>query len=272
VDVDSAKFADYGRRGGGLASRIHALEGRRLGRYEEELVRDCDRVVLCTEPECELLRGRIDDPALAARIRAIRNGAVLPEASELVGTKSEPSILFVGAMDYLANVDAVEFGAREIMPLIRERVPQAVYRIVGRNPAPRVRALDGLPGVEVLGGVDDLAPYLREARVSLVPLRIAQGIQNKILEAMAWELPVVTNRRLGPTIGAEDGAEILLAESAEDYAAATVRMLEDRGEATRLGRAGRELVAKHFAWSARYRELNELLLEACAQHAGAAGA
>lgn len=271
VDVDSAKFVDYGKRGGGPSSRIHALEGRRLGRYEEELVADCDRVILCTEPECELLRGRIENLEHRGRIRAIRNGAVLPEASELGGAKADSSIVFVGAMDYLANVDAVEFGAREIMPLVRREIPDAVYRIIGRNPAPRVRELDGLPGVEVLGGVDDLAPHLREARVSLVPLRIAQGIQNKILEAMAWQLPVVTNRRLGPTIGAADGQELVLADTAEEYAAATVALLRERERAAAIGAAARVFVGEHFAWSARYRELDRLLDEVTAVPAGEAG-
>lgn len=263
VDVDSAKFADYGRRRKGASRHVYALEGRRLARYEERLVEELDAVILCTPAERELLAGR----CTGGRLRDLRNGVVLPPPEALPARRSAPVCLFVGAMDYLANVDAVQFGAREIMPRLRELVPDATFRIVGRGPTAEVRALDGRDGVEVHGAVPDLGTHLSEAALSLVPLRIAQGIQNKVLEALAWALPVVTDPRVARALGEVPGEAIRTAQSADDYASACRDLLSDEDAARAGGAKGRAFVAERFSWEPCHLRLEEILEEAVARHA-----
>lgn len=257
VDVDSAKFDAYRHTQAPIKRRLFGIEGRRLARYEERLVEELDAVVLCTDRECETLRAR----SPAGRIESIPNGAAPPPQADLPTSRDSSELIFIGAMDYLANIDAVEFGAREIMPRVLERVPDAVFRIVGREPAPAVRALAKLDGVEVDGARTDLTPVLETAAVSLLPLRIARGIQNKALEAMGWQIPVVTAPAVASSMGAVPGEHLVTAKTAGEYSDAVVSLLEDGPRRARIGRAGREYVLASFDWKKSAAQLERLLAE-----------
>ncbi|MCB9833756.1 MAG: TIGR03087 family PEP-CTERM/XrtA system glycosyltransferase [Planctomycetes bacterium] len=256
VDVDSEKFRSYAALGRGPKARIYGLEARRLARYEEKLVEDFDSVILCTEQEAVLLADRVER---RDKIVAIGNGVDLPEIERTEGDRAGQRLIFVGAMDYQANVDAVVYAAHEIMPLVLDEHPDARFQIVGRDPTPEVRALAALPGVEVTGAVPDIGRHLADATLSLVPLRVAQGIQNKVLEAMAWALPVITAPRIVTSLGLDDLGPVIAAESAKDYARAVVDLLEDPDECRRRGRAGRAFVAEAFAWQPRLDALDRTL-------------
>ncbi len=258
VDVDSAKFATYSDLGSGFSSRIYGLEARRLARYEEEQVRTLDRVILCTEPEAELLSTRVPD---ANKVVAIGNGTNPPDEALIPTSRPPKKIVFVGAMDYQPNVDAVIFAAKEIMPLIRKVKPEVSFVIVGRDPSAEVRKLGNLPGIEVTGAVDDIGVYLKEASLSLVPLRIAQGIQNKVLEAMAWALPVVTNKRIAISLESDVGDVLCSAETAEEYVEQVLRLLDSEELRSRIGQAAREFVIKSFSWQPRLAQLDALIEE-----------
>ncbi len=259
VDVDSSKFASYSERERLLRRRLYAMEGKRLAAYEEDIARDFDATVLCTEPEAAMLRARVPE----ARIDVIGNGVDLPPSSLIPEDRPEPRLLFIGAMDYLPNVDAVVFGAKEILPRIREVIPEASFHIVGRNPTRDVVELGGLPGVEVHGAVDSLEPHLAKASAALIPLRIARGIQNKVLEAMSWELPVVTTPKILSSLGAESGKHLEVGESADALARAAIKVLGDRGAARAMGEAARRFVADRFEWRSCETAM-ERLLEECA--------
>ena len=259
VDVDSAKFQRYGELGSGPKAWIYRLEGERLARYEEEQVERCRRVLLVTEPEAELLRRRV---ALPERVQSLGNGIDPPRDELLPGAREGADLVFVGAMDYEPNVDAVEFAARDVLPLIHQRRPDARLVIVGRDPAERVRRLGALSGVKVTGAVPSIGSYLRHARLSLVPLRIAQGIQNKVLEAMAWALPVVTNRRIAVSMEKDTKGVLCAAETAQEYADQVVALLNDPERADALGRRARAFVREHFAWQPRLDELDRVLVDA----------
>jgi glycosyltransferase involved in cell wall biosynthesis len=160
-------------------------------------------------------------------------------------------------MDYWPNVDAVEWFARTVLPLLRETWPALRFWIVGANPAPAVRALVGLAGVAVTGRVADTRPYIRHADVVVAPLRIARGIQNKVLEAMAMARPVVASPQAFEGVRAEPGCDLLVAEGAAE----TARMVGEvlRGGHPGLGGAARGAVERGHAWETTLAGLDALL-------------
>jgi glycosyltransferase involved in cell wall biosynthesis len=165
-------------------------------------------------------------------------------------------------MDYRPNVDGVEHFGREIFPILRRAVPELEFWIVGRNPTPRVRALASAEGVRVTGEVDDVGEYLARAAVAVVPLRIAQGVQNKILEAMAAGTPVVATSKAFEGIDATPGADLLVADGAADFAGAVERLLRDSHERERLAASARKVVETRYSWDSSMAELERILREA----------
>jgi glycosyltransferase involved in cell wall biosynthesis len=171
-------------------------------------------------------------------------------ASEATPTsEAARRVVFVGSMDYHANVDAVVSFARETWPQLKARVPGLVFSIVGREPAPEVRALAALPGVDVTGTVEDVRPYYAEALAAVIPLRVGGGSRLKILEAMAAGVPVVSTRLGAEGIDARDGAEIILADTSEELCGSVERLASDEDLRRSLVAAGRALVCARYDWS-----------------------
>jgi len=172
--------------------------------------------------------------------------------------KTAPTIVFVGVMDYWPNVDAVTWFAQEIFPLVRRAQPNVRFQIVGAKPAPSVLALKALPGVEVTGSVDDVRPYVAAADVVVAPLRIARGIQNKVLEGMAMARPVVTTPGALEGIDAQSGRDLLTGKTVAEIVDAVASVLD--GHAPQgLGAAARAFVLKNHEWSANLRKLDGLI-------------
>ena len=221
-----------------------AITARRLATVERMLLRETFGTVVCSERE----RAQLLSLAPGARIAVVENGVDTayfdqPEAAEAARDR----LLFVGAMNYYPNVDAIVPFARDVWPGIRERFPHWRLTIVGANPAPAVLALRGLPGVEVAGTVPDVRPYYREAFAAIVPLRTGMGTRLKILEGMAAGVPVVSS-----TIGAEGlavtpGKDILIADREQDWLKALGSLT---GEALRrdLINAARCTVRGRYDW------------------------
>ncbi len=161
----------------------------------------------------------------------------------------ETPIVFTGAMDYWPNVDAVVWFAREALPRLAERWPALRFHIVGRNPAPSVRALAS-PAVNVTGTVADVRPWLQHAAVVVAPLRLARGIQNKILEAMAMARPVVAAAACVEAMRAAPGLELSAAGSVHDYVREVSALLAEPARATVMGVAARERVLRDYSWDA----------------------
>jgi glycosyltransferase involved in cell wall biosynthesis len=158
-------------------------------------------------------------------------------------------LVFTGAMDYWPNVDAVEWFAGEILPGLAARWPALRFYIVGRNPAAAVRKLAG-ERVAVTGAVADIRPYLKHAVAAVAPLRVARGIQNKVLEAMAMALPVVVARVCGEAVDACAGRDLLLAGDAQDYARELDALLGSPGMRSAMGEAARRQVLRRYSWDA----------------------
>lgn len=170
------------------------------------------------------------------------------------------NLVFTGSMDWLPNEDAIQFFTREIMPRIRERVPDVTLTVVGRNPyASLVELGKRDPSIIVTGRVEDVRPYMERAAAYIVPIRVGGGTRLKIYEAMAMEKPIIST-----TIGAEglpvrDGHELLLADTAEAFADATVRVLTDEAQARELGARAAATVRERFSWD----RVSEAFAQSC---------
>jgi sugar transferase (PEP-CTERM/EpsH1 system associated) len=216
TDVDSEKWLQYSRmRPGGP---LYALEGRRLRRFEIAAARRARCTFLATEAE----RALLDAIAPGAVTATLENGvdfdffdpARVEPLPELQGRRY---LVFIGVMDYYPNIDAVRWFASEVLPQLRRRDPGLEFLIVGRSPARAVRRLHGTGGVTVTGGVPDVRPYLAAARAVVAPLRLARGIQNKVLEALAMDKPVLASPEICRTFGPRLPNGVIECRSPEDY-------------------------------------------------------
>jgi sugar transferase (PEP-CTERM/EpsH1 system associated) len=278
VDADSAKWRDYVPHTRPPASWIYRLEAERLHRHEREIVDRFACSIVCAAREARAIERRAGH---RSRLHVIANGVdlanfpspatpvPLPDAHRPDGTApsvSDPRLVFVGVMSYLPNQDAACFFAHEVLPLVRRRYPRTRFIVVGSNPGRPVRRLARLPGVTVTGKVPDVRPYLDSATVSVVPLRIARGIQNKLLEAMAARRPTVATPQAAEGLDLSDGQQILIADGARGLAAAVVRMLDDPWLRQRLAVNGRRFVEERHQWTGLLDRLGTLV-----EAVGAAG-
>jgi sugar transferase (PEP-CTERM/EpsH1 system associated) len=255
-DWDSRKWADYAVSTRGPKRRLFALEGRRLARREAEWAEAYDACAIITEAEA----AQAGDPAVQGRVTVVGNGvAVRPLRTER--RDGRPVVGFLGAMDYRPNVDAVRWFAGEVWPLIRRQVPQAVFRIAGRNPNATVVSLARRAGVEVVGEVPDAGACLEGFTVSVAPLGIARGLQNKVLEAMAAARPVVLTSAAAAGIEATDGEHYIVADGAEATTAAVVSLLDNPGLRADMGQQARAFVERRFDWDREMARLEVLLVE-----------
>jgi sugar transferase (PEP-CTERM/EpsH1 system associated) len=247
-NVESELMRRYSEREPRRVRRAYAGRTARLmSEFEKRALREFDAHVVVSQRDAERLRSLNSD----ARIFVIENGVDTAFYSE-VGPKDESlarRIVFVGSMDYHANIDGAINFAREVWPRVREHQPELIFTIVGKDPAPEVRELTQLPGIEVTGTVDDVRPFYREAIAAVVPLNVGGGSRLKILEAMAAGVPVVST-----TLGAEGlevrhGENILIADGKDQLVAAIASVVENETRRNELSAAGRALVSSRYDWS-----------------------
>ena len=258
ADVDSEKWRAYAETGTGPMRLVHRREWRRVAALEGRIARELDWSTFVSAEEAALFRAQ--RPAEAEKIRAVPSGVDFAYFDPAI-VQAAPypldrlNFVFTGTMDYPPNVDAVRWFATEILPIIR-REQDAHFHIVGSSPAAEVRALAG-DGVFVTGRVPDVRPYVAYATAGVAPMRIARGIQNKVLEAMAMGRPVVVTPDALEGIEATAGVELLLGDGAEAFAA---RCLEAaRPEAAAIGQAARRLIERSYSWAGRLRGFDALL-------------
>jgi glycosyltransferase involved in cell wall biosynthesis len=162
-------------------------------------------------------------------------------------------------MDYFPNGEGVNWFCREVLPIIRIRIPDVSFVICGARPTAAVRKLANEPGVVVTGRVPDVRSHMSQASVGVVPLRIARGIQNKLLEGMAMGLPIVTTTAAHLGVEAVEGRDLLVADRPEDFAAAVVRLLGEERVRMEMGRSAREFMESHYAWDSQLAQLDRIL-------------
>ncbi|MGH9766596.1 MAG: TIGR03087 family PEP-CTERM/XrtA system glycosyltransferase [Blastocatellia bacterium] len=260
VDVDSEKWRDYAGRANWLMSRLYMLEWKRLRRYEHEIVTRFANTVVTSGREAALL-DNLDEFTRRARVRVITNGVDLDyfQPSAQAPDTTSPGLVFIGAMDYFANVDGARYFAEEVFPLIRSRESRAKFSIVGANPTAEVKKLARHPGVTVTGFVPDVRPYLRDAAVCVVALRIARGVQNKVLEAMAAGKAVIATPEAVAGLRVVDGEHLMVAGAPERFADAALEVIRDESLRESLERRARRFVEVEHDWKPLLQKLVELV-------------
>ncbi len=258
VDMDSEKWRAYAQIKPFPLSLLYETEAHRLGQYELEMARICQESLVISQEETQVLRERSEQ---RIEPKVLPNGVDYeyfsppPEAD-----KTKPIIVFTAAMDYFPNVDGALFFCQEILPRVHHVIPDAQFLIVGRNPEDSLRKMaKQIPQVQVTGTVPDVRPYLSEAMAAVAPLRIARGVQNKILEAMAMELPVVgtTCSFQGLAIDADCGMYVV--DDPGEFADTVVRLLGNPRQTRAEGVAAREFVTSHYDWSRILQEFENIL-------------
>ena len=258
VDADAEKWRAYAERAAPPLKAVYAREFRQLVAYETRALAAAETGLLVSETERRLLAAQ--SPAGARKLHVMPNGVDAQYFAGAEGHGDGRTIVLCGRMDYMPNIDAAAWFAREILPIVRRRRADAVFRIVGAAPTAAVRALGRLPGVEVIGAAPDVRPHLAQAAVVVAPLRIARGIQNKVLEGMAAARPMVATPQALDGIAAIAGRDLLIGETAAEFGQAVGDVLTGRAPPTQ-GAAGRAFVLAHHQWSAQLRALDRLIGE-----------
>jgi polysaccharide biosynthesis protein PslH len=244
VDVDSQKWADFADAARGPKRWLYRLEAARVRTLERELPKWTRAVAMVSRAEADVFES-FAGPG-AATVAA--NGVDLDYFRPTGSVSDRTTCVFVGAMDYWPNVDAVTWFAREVWPRIRQRCPEAAFRIVGRKPSPAVQRLTEIAGVTVTGQVPDVRPHLAPATVVVAPLRLGRGIQNKVLEAMAMGKAIVASPAALAALNAQPGMHLLAASGPEEWAGAVCALFADPDRCRELGLAARQYVEEHHHW------------------------
>lgn len=229
---------------------------QRMERFEREVSSRFDGIVAVSEEDAEIFRGRFGLEQVLGHVATGVDAGYFQAVPREVG--HAPKVVFLGSMDWHANVDAVLHFVEHSWPLIRKEVADARFQIVGRDPLPVVRQLgENVPGVEVTGTVADIRPWLRQADVMVVPLRVGGGTRIKIFEAMAAEVPVVSTRIGAEGLPVEHGRDLLLADEVEPFAAEVVRLLQGAELGRELAAQALQRVVAHHSWEAVTAEFEE---------------
>lgn len=251
VDVDSQKWFDFADATAGPKRWLYRFEGRRLRALERSLHGRVRAVSLVSRHEADVYES-FAGPGTAT---VATNGVDLDYFRPTPDVVEEPACAFVGAMDYLPNVDATVWFAHEVWPSVRARYPDAEFRIIGRKPTVAVQRLSELPGVHVVGQVPDVRPYVARSAVAVTPMRLSRGLQNKVLEALAMGKAVIAAPPALAALGTLPGTHLLSATASEEWAAAVGELLDSPDRRKTLGSAGRRYVEEHHHWDSCLRPL-----------------
>jgi polysaccharide biosynthesis protein PslH len=261
VDVDSAKFEAYAATATNpLLRHIYAREARMLAACEAKLAARADASLFVSAAEAALFRDRSDGDKIHALENGIDTMRFDPKGDFTpLPASAGPLLVFTGQMDYHPNIDAVNWFARDVLPLVRQEHGSARFAIVGRAPTREVSALAALPGVTVTGEVPDVRPWLAAATVVVAPLLLARGVQNKLLEAMAMARPIVATPAAAEGIDAVHGEHLRIADGPAAFAKTVSALLADPASATAMGRAARQRMLDRYGWDAQLAPLTGLL-------------
>jgi polysaccharide biosynthesis protein PslH len=261
VDMDSQKWLAYAERKPGPVAGAYRREGEKVRREEMRLAAAFDLCTCATQFE----QATLDSYHAARRSGWFVNGVDADYFHPREEAYDADAICFLGRMDYFPNQDAMQWFCDEVFPALRAQRPSASLTIVGAQPSRAMRRLGARPGVRVTGSVADVRPYVHRAAVSVAPLQIARGTQNKILESLAMGVPVVASELAARGTQTISGEHLLTASKPRDFVAALVRVLSDPHERTRLARSGRARMLSHHDWDTSLRRLDALIDSCLAQ-------
>lgn len=257
-NIESELLERYAGNAPSLARRLYAQRTTTLlHRLELELLSQCAAHTVCSERERQILLAH----APTARVEVIGNGVDVEYFSQTPASEVRRSLVFVGSMDYHANIDAAVYFASEVWPKIRARRPDLQFTIVGSHPTAEVLALGHQPGITVTGTVDDIRPFYSGALAVVVPLRVGSGTRLKVLEAMAAGTPVISTTLGSEGLAVSDGAEIRLADSPTAMADAATSLQAGSAEWRKLAANARQLVKSRYDWPIIGEKLRRLYAE-----------
>ncbi len=259
-DVDSQKWLDYGAIKSWPFSSFFRQEGRLLMGYERRVAECFDYCFLASSREKDLF----DQLHEAHNVGVLENGVALefftnrhmePDGKFDTG----PKVVFTGAMDYDVNIDGVCWFVDVIWPAIRSQVEDAKFYIVGSNPVPQIEKLGIRDDIEVTGFVEDIREYYEMATVCVAPLRVARGIQNKVLEAMAMSKAVVCTPNAFEGISAQPGRDLVVVDDPDEFSSAVISVLKDQDQRAQIEKAGRECMERNYCWQQKLKKLEAFL-------------
>jgi polysaccharide biosynthesis protein PslH len=265
VDVDSQKWKQLSNDTSGPMRSVYRLETQRTQRLERTIASTARSVALTSHQEADLFCRTVGNGATAFGIsNGVDTSYFRTNASRQIRQSDTIELIFTGVMDYPPNVEGMCWFCRDVWPLITQRL-RARLKIVGRRPTQAVQELGRIAGIEVVGEVPDVRPYLDAADIAISPLHLARGIQNKVLEAMASGLPVVVTPPSAEGIDAENGVHLQIADSAAEFANAVVKFGLSRDLRGTVGAAARELVEDQYSWPAKLNMFRDLIEQACSK-------
>ncbi len=255
AELDSDKWAQYAASQGFPSKQVYGREARTLLAWEKKLAQVADLNVLVSDVEERIFKERIPGPATVVLPNGVDLEHFRPDAKV---QKIAHSVVFTGVMNYHPNVDAMLHFVKACWPALRERHADAQCFIVGSRPTDEIQALDGKHGITVTGRVPETVPWMQKASVGIAPLRIARGIQNKVLEAMACALPVVTSPLAAGGIEASDGRDFVVAEDDAATTRAILELFADEARANAIGAAARAQMERRYGWKAVLDQLDAI--------------
>jgi sugar transferase (PEP-CTERM/EpsH1 system associated) len=261
AELDSDKWAQYAAKSGLAGRFIYGREARQLLGYERRIARSFDASLVVSEVERTLFRQLIPDVDPVV----IPNGVEVEHFTSAGDEEREAhTVVFTGVMDYEPNVDGVLWFAETCWPELRAEFGDARFLVVGNRPTPAIQALDGREGITVTGWVETTPPYFDRATVAIAPLRLARGLQNKVLEAMSMGLPVVATGKASQGLGDVPANTLSVADDPATITAEVRRLWKDQDEARATGQRAAAFVREHFLWSHMFARLDEALDRAAA--------
>jgi len=262
-NVESALWQRQAKHERNPAKRlVFNIEATKMMRYERSSLGRFDHVIAVSAHDRELMSKMVDPKRISIVPTGVdlKEYSMVPAEEDLAGNR----ILFLGSMDWEANIDGVDYFCHDIWPTVKSAIPTAKFYVVGRNPHPRVTKWAS-DSVEITGRVDSVVPYLREAAVFVVPLRIGGGTRLKIYEAMAAGKAVVSTSVGAEGLDVHHGEDILLADSDKDFAKAVIDLLRDSNLRSKIGTKAAGLAAQ-YDWAIITMRFEEILAEAAASH------
>lgn len=261
MDLDSDKWAQYQRLHSFPLNMIYKREARIINAYERRIHSQFDHCVFVSQNEVDLFAQRVSD---TGKISVIANGIdtdVFQPATASFDSRQPPKLLFTGVMDYFPNVDAVVWFCENVWPAVLKSFPGAQFYIAGMNPNKKVMALAQLPGVTVTGFVDDIVDYFQKSDIFVAPFRVARGVQNKVLQAFACGLPVVSTPLGLEGIKCKPNVDGLVASDANEFIQHIETLRNDPATAEKLTKNALRLVQDNYSWQSQLVDLEALIVD-----------
>ncbi|MBU2869088.1 TIGR03087 family PEP-CTERM/XrtA system glycosyltransferase [Colwellia sp. E2M01] len=258
MDLDSDKWQQYAQTSNWPMKWVYQREAKILAKYEQQITHDFDVSFFIADAEVELFNSRCSH---AGKVLTMGNGmdttAFIP--ATISPNNEAPVFLFTGVMDYKPNIDAVIWFVETVWPSILTKYKKARFIIAGMNPTSLVNDLTNITGIEVTGFVDDILPYYHQSDYFVAPFRLARGVQNKVLQAFACGLPVISTPMGAEGIDCTQDEHILIANSEIDFLSAAERLEDDKAFRAKIKNNALSLIHEHYSWQGKLQVLDDVL-------------